>query len=204
MPKDLEEAARIDGAGFFTTFWRVMLPLAGPALAAVAILQFQGTWNSFFWPADPAARPDALDAAARLWCSSAPVGRLLHELAAADGDRRDGHHPHPGPVHLLPALLRRGHRRVRASRADDDRHRRDPATEVEAGADSGGADAAGVAACRGRGLLLQLVASGSRQHPVGPGAGRSVCRVPGLAVRSAPPPPGAGPAHGRPVPDGRP
>lgn len=50
IPKDLEEAARIDGAGFFTTFWRVMLPLAGPALAAVAILQFQGTWNSFFWP----------------------------------------------------------------------------------------------------------------------------------------------------------
>jgi multiple sugar transport system permease protein len=50
IPKDLEEAARIDGAGFFTTFLRVMLPLAGPALAAVTILQFQGTWNSFFWP----------------------------------------------------------------------------------------------------------------------------------------------------------
>ena len=50
IPRDLEEAAKIDGAGFFTTFWRVMLPLATPALAAVAILQFQGTWNSFFWP----------------------------------------------------------------------------------------------------------------------------------------------------------
>jgi multiple sugar transport system permease protein len=50
MPRDLEEAAKIDGAGFFTTFYRVMLPLAGPALSAVAILQFQGTWNSFFWP----------------------------------------------------------------------------------------------------------------------------------------------------------
>jgi multiple sugar transport system permease protein len=50
IPRDLEEAARIDGAGFFTTFWRVMLPLAGPAIAAVAILQFQGTWNGFFWP----------------------------------------------------------------------------------------------------------------------------------------------------------
>ena len=50
MPRELEEAARIDGAGFFTTFRKVMLPLAGPALAAVAILQFQGTWNSFFWP----------------------------------------------------------------------------------------------------------------------------------------------------------
>src|SRR6478736_6286786 len=50
IPRDIEEAARIDGAGFFTTFWRVMLPLAGPAIAAVAILQFQGTWNGFFWP----------------------------------------------------------------------------------------------------------------------------------------------------------
>lgn len=50
IPRDIEEAARIDGAGFFTTFWRVMLPLATPALSAVAILQFQGTWNGFFWP----------------------------------------------------------------------------------------------------------------------------------------------------------
>jgi len=50
IPRDLEEAAKIDGAGQFTTFTRVMLPLAGPALAAVAILTFQGTWNSFFWP----------------------------------------------------------------------------------------------------------------------------------------------------------
>jgi multiple sugar transport system permease protein len=50
IPRDLEEAARIDGAGFVTTFWRVMLPLATPALAAVAILTFQGTWNGFFWP----------------------------------------------------------------------------------------------------------------------------------------------------------
>jgi multiple sugar transport system permease protein len=50
IPRDLEEAAKIDGAGFFTTFLRVMLPLATPALAAVAILTFQGSWNSFFWP----------------------------------------------------------------------------------------------------------------------------------------------------------
>ncbi|MDQ6796355.1 MAG: carbohydrate ABC transporter permease [Chloroflexota bacterium] len=50
IPRDLEEAAKIDGAGFFTTFWRIMLPLATPAVAAVAILQFQGTWNAFFWP----------------------------------------------------------------------------------------------------------------------------------------------------------
>jgi multiple sugar transport system permease protein len=51
IPRDLEEAARIDGAGHFQTYWKVILPLAGPALAAVAILQFQGTWNGLFWPA---------------------------------------------------------------------------------------------------------------------------------------------------------
>ena len=50
IPRDFEEAAKLDGAGFFKTYWRVMLPLAGPALAALAILQFQGTWNDFFWP----------------------------------------------------------------------------------------------------------------------------------------------------------
>jgi multiple sugar transport system permease protein len=50
IPRDLEEAAKIDGAGFFTTFVRVVLPLGTPALAAVAILQFQGAWNNFFWP----------------------------------------------------------------------------------------------------------------------------------------------------------
>ncbi|HXI80137.1 MAG TPA: carbohydrate ABC transporter permease [Verrucomicrobiae bacterium] len=50
IPREIEEAARIDGASFFTTFWRVMLPLATPALSAVAILQFQGAWNAFFWP----------------------------------------------------------------------------------------------------------------------------------------------------------
>src|SRR2546423_1942888 len=50
IPRDLEEAAKLDGAGYFKTFWKVMLPLAGPAIAAVAILEFEGTWNDFFWP----------------------------------------------------------------------------------------------------------------------------------------------------------
>ena len=49
IPKDYEEAAKLDNAGFFKTYWRVMLPLAGPALAAVVILSFQGTWNDFYW-----------------------------------------------------------------------------------------------------------------------------------------------------------
>jgi multiple sugar transport system permease protein len=49
IPRDYEEAAKLDGAGYFKTYWRVMLPLAGPAIAAVTILTFQGIWNDFFW-----------------------------------------------------------------------------------------------------------------------------------------------------------
>ena len=49
IPKDYEEAAKLDGAGYFKTYWRIMLPLAAPAVAAVAILTFQGIWNEFFW-----------------------------------------------------------------------------------------------------------------------------------------------------------
>jgi multiple sugar transport system permease protein len=51
IPRDLEEAAKLDAAGYFKTYRKVMLPLAGPALAAVGILMFQGTWNALFWPA---------------------------------------------------------------------------------------------------------------------------------------------------------
>lgn len=51
IPRDLEEAAKLDNAGYFKTYSRVMLPLAGPALAAVGILTFQGMWNGLFWPA---------------------------------------------------------------------------------------------------------------------------------------------------------
>ncbi len=50
LPRELEEAARIDGAGYFTVFWRVILPLSKPALAVVAVLGFMGVWNAFLWP----------------------------------------------------------------------------------------------------------------------------------------------------------
>lgn len=49
LPRELEEAARIDGAGHFRTFWSVVLPQAGPPLGALAIFVFQLWWNDFFW-----------------------------------------------------------------------------------------------------------------------------------------------------------
>ena len=50
MPKDLEQAALIDGCNYFQMFWKVFIPNSKPALAAVAIYTFQGTWNEFMWP----------------------------------------------------------------------------------------------------------------------------------------------------------
>jgi multiple sugar transport system permease protein len=49
IPQDLFDAALIDGAGPFATFWRIALPLARPALAAVAIFSFLGAWDEFTW-----------------------------------------------------------------------------------------------------------------------------------------------------------
>ncbi|WP_246186724.1 carbohydrate ABC transporter permease [Microlunatus speluncae] len=50
LPKELEEAAIIDGAGFFRTFFQVMLPLAMPVTATVTLMTFLSTWNAFFLP----------------------------------------------------------------------------------------------------------------------------------------------------------
>lgn len=50
IPRELEEAAVVDGAGFLTVFFRVMLPLAGPVTATVVVLTFLATWNAFFLP----------------------------------------------------------------------------------------------------------------------------------------------------------
>lgn len=50
IPKSLDEAARIDGAGWFTIYFRIIAPLAGPAFATAAILTFLPAWNQYLWP----------------------------------------------------------------------------------------------------------------------------------------------------------
>ncbi len=50
IPQDLADAARIDGAGYFRIYWSIMMPLMKPALAAVAIFEFQAKWNDFLVP----------------------------------------------------------------------------------------------------------------------------------------------------------
>jgi multiple sugar transport system permease protein len=50
IPVELEEAAYVDGANRFRTFWSVILPLAGPALATLAVITFLAYWNDYLWP----------------------------------------------------------------------------------------------------------------------------------------------------------
>ena len=50
IPHELGEAAIVDGASQFRVFWQIWLPLAQPAIAAVAIFSFVGSWNNFIWP----------------------------------------------------------------------------------------------------------------------------------------------------------
>jgi len=50
LPRDLDEAARVDGAGFLRTYWRIVMPLSRPVVSAVAIFTFVWSWNNLLWP----------------------------------------------------------------------------------------------------------------------------------------------------------
>ncbi len=50
LPRELEEAAKIDGCSLFGIFWKIILPLSKPALATLTTLTFMGSWNNFMWP----------------------------------------------------------------------------------------------------------------------------------------------------------
>jgi multiple sugar transport system permease protein len=58
IPDELLDAARVDGAGEHYIFWRIVMPLCGPALATLTILTFLGSWNSFLWPLVVASSQD--------------------------------------------------------------------------------------------------------------------------------------------------
>ena len=60
LPPEIEEAARIDGAGDIRIFLQVVLPLARPALATLAVLSFLGNWNDFLWPVYVLLSPEHL------------------------------------------------------------------------------------------------------------------------------------------------
>ncbi len=57
LPRELEEAARMDGCSMFTAFWRIVLPNAVPALIAFGVIRFQFSWDAFVWPLIVAPSP---------------------------------------------------------------------------------------------------------------------------------------------------
>ena len=84
LPKDLFEAARIDGADHFTIFWRLVLPLSVPVLAAFAIFQFLWTWNDYLIANTMAgSNPDAHPTTILIANLAGDFGRNEHILPAA-------------------------------------------------------------------------------------------------------------------------
>ena len=84
LPRDVEDAARLDGAGEWTLFWRVALPLARPALAALAVLAFMDQWRNLLWPL-VATRSPAMEVAelALTRFHVAFAGNWPYQMAAA-------------------------------------------------------------------------------------------------------------------------
>ncbi len=76
MPKELEEAARIDGCGYWRVYWNVALPLSRPILAALAVLFFLANWNSFLWPLTVTADED-------LWMVQLAIASFQGQYSAA-------------------------------------------------------------------------------------------------------------------------
>src|SRR5256886_7843223 len=81
IPKELEEAARVDGAGPLTIFWRVVVPLARPVYPTVAILSFLFAWRELLWPAlvtsGPEVRPLPLGIAVFQTLPPVPWGDIM-------------------------------------------------------------------------------------------------------------------------------
>ena len=84
LPKDVFESASIDGADHFTVFWRLVLPLSVPVLAAFAIFQFLWTWNDYLIAVTMigGSNPGALPATVKIASLAGEFGRLEHILGA--------------------------------------------------------------------------------------------------------------------------
>lgn len=84
IPIDLDEAARIDGASYMSTYWRIIVPLTAPALTVVAVFTFLGTWNDFFGPLIYLDDQDKFTVALALATFVRRVGVHWNEMMAAN------------------------------------------------------------------------------------------------------------------------
>jgi multiple sugar transport system permease protein len=76
LPKELEEAAILDGAGYWRIYWSVILPLSRPILSALAILFFLANWNAFLWPLTVTSDLD-------LWVVQVAIANFKSQYAGA-------------------------------------------------------------------------------------------------------------------------
>lgn len=84
IPRDLDEAALLDGAGYWEIFWRIILPLTKPALTVVAVFTFLATWNDFFGPLLYLDDQDKFTVALALATFVRRVGTQWNEMMAAN------------------------------------------------------------------------------------------------------------------------
>ncbi|TDD25504.1 carbohydrate ABC transporter permease [Nonomuraea diastatica] len=82
IPRELEDAARVDGAGSFRIFLQIVLPLSRPIIAAVAIFTFVGAWNNFLWPYIVTNDPDLMTLPVGLETVSTGFGVVFAENMA--------------------------------------------------------------------------------------------------------------------------
>lgn len=85
IPRELDDAARIDGANSFTVYWRIILPNSKPVLASLFIIQFSALWNDFLWPLIVTSNIDmqTLPAALTIFSSQAGVDHAALMAGAA-------------------------------------------------------------------------------------------------------------------------
>lgn len=84
IPRELDEAARIDGAGHWAIYRHIILPLAAPALTVVAVFTFLGVWNDFFGPLLYLNDPDSYTVAVALATKVSRIGTNWNQLMAAN------------------------------------------------------------------------------------------------------------------------
>jgi multiple sugar transport system permease protein len=76
IPRELEEAAIVDGAGYWRVYWNIILPLSKPILAALAVFFFLANWNSFLWPLTITTDPD-------LWVVQIGIASFRQQYASS-------------------------------------------------------------------------------------------------------------------------
>ncbi|MFJ9854095.1 carbohydrate ABC transporter permease [Streptomyces sp. NPDC101150] len=83
FPKELEDAARVDGLGYWRTYWRIVVPNTRPVFAAVGTIVFIGAWNAFLWPLVIGQDQEAWTVQVALSTFTTAQNLNLHELFVA-------------------------------------------------------------------------------------------------------------------------